>query len=154
MKGTGMRRGLLSIIVPAVLMLAACADGPYPGAEPAQAPDKARLYVYRALNPNDSLLWTTVSLDRRPIGALGPGTVFYRDLPPGMYEIEVQSDQLYPGQFKTVRLVAGSRTYAEIQQQPFWGTPSYEWQGSTFLVAIVNPVVGARQIERLRLTAG
>lgn len=148
-----MRRSLLALVSIA-LTLAACVAGPPPGPEPALAADKARLYVYRVLAPNGSLVWTTVSLDGRPIGAVGPGTVFYRDLPPGEYEIEVTSDQLYPGQFKTVRLTAGSRTFAEVQQSPYWGTPSYQWQGSTFLVRIVNPAFGARQIARLHLSSG
>ncbi len=148
-----MRRGLLSIMAGA-LALAACAAGQPPGAEPALAPDKARLYVYRELDPNASLLWTEVSLDHRPIGDSGPGTVFYRDLPPGVYEIEVRSDQLYPGQFKTVRLTAGSRAFAEIQQAPYWGDPSYQSQGATFAVRIVEPSFGARQIEHLSLISG
>jgi hypothetical protein len=148
-----MRRGLLSIVA-AALMLAGCAGGQPPGAETALAPDMARLYVYRELDANGSLVWTEVMLDHRKIGDCGPGTVFYRDLPPGVYEIEVRSDQIYPGQFRTVRLTAGSRTFAEIQQAAYWGDPSYESQGATFAVRIVEPSFGARQIEHLSLTSG
>jgi hypothetical protein len=46
--------------------------------------------------------------------------VFYRDVAPGTYEVEVRSEELYPNQFKTVRLAPGSITFAKIQQ-PSWG---------------------------------
>jgi hypothetical protein len=147
-----MRGDLLSIVA-AALMLASCAGEAPRGPEPALAPDKARLYVYRELNPNRSLLWTKVSLDGQPIGSAGPGTVFYRDVPPGLYRIEVASDQVYPDQFRTVRLAAGSRTFADIQQLPYWGNPSYESQGATFIVRIVDPALGAQQVAHLRLIA-
>ena len=143
-------------ILASALALAACAGGggPHPGAEPALAPDKARLYVYRDFAlPSDSPVWTTVSLDRRPLGEAAPGTVFYRDVPPGTYEIEVRSDKLYPNQFKTVRLAAGSRTFVKIDQLSFWGN-SRNWQGTTFVVTIVDPALGARQIAPLHLSSG
>jgi hypothetical protein len=147
------RRWILPLCL---LALAACAGGagPHPGSEPALSPDKARLYVYRDADPNGSLLWTTVSLNHRPLGEAAPGTVFYRDVPPGTYEIEVRSDQPYPDQFKTVRLAAGSVAYVKIGQLPFWGSPPWGWQGSTFVVTIVNPALGAREIAPLRLSSG
>ncbi len=148
-----MGRSLLGIVALCALALAACAGQP-PGPEPALAPDKARLYVYREIMPNDSPVWTTVSLDHRPLGEAAPGTVFYRDVPPGTYEIEVRSDKLYPNQFKTVRLGAGSRTFVKIAQQPFWGNSPWGWSGTTFVVTIVDPALGAEQIAHLRPSAG
>jgi uncharacterized protein DUF2846 len=149
-----MRRSRLWIFALGSLVLAACAGGPPPGPEPALAPDKARLYVYRDFMPGDSPDWTTVSLDHHPLGASAPGTVFYRDVTPGTYEVEVRSDKLYPDQFKTVRVAAGSRTYVKIEQAPFWGNSPWGWQGTTFVVAIVNPALGAQEVAHLRPSAG
>lgn len=148
-----MKCGRLFAIMAVLLALAACA-GPRPGPEPPLSPDMARLYIYRQSNPNGSLVWTTVSLDHRPIGSSGPGTVFYRDVPPGLYQIEVGSDQPYPDQFKTVRLTAGSRTFAEIQQAPYWGETTYLTQGSTFVIRLVDPAFGAQQVARLEPSSG
>lgn len=151
-----MRPSLLRIVVFCTLALAACAAeaGPHPGSEPALAPELARLYVYRDLVLGDSPVWTTVSLNRQPLGESAPGTVFYRDVPPGTYEIEVRSDKPYPDQFKTVRLAAGSRTFVKVEQQPFWGNSPWGWSGTTFIVAIINPALGAQQIASLRLSPG
>ncbi len=145
----------LRIFALCTLALAACAEaGPHPGSEPAPSRGMARLYVYRDFDPNGSLVWTTVSLDHRPLGEAAPGTVFYRDVPPGTYEIEVRSDQPYPDQFRTVRLVPGSIAYVKIGQAPYWGSPPWGWQGATFVVTIVDPALGARQIAPLRLSPG
>lgn len=154
--GIARKSSRLGTIMLSVLALAGCAEesGPHPGSEPPVPSGMARLYVYRDFDPNGPLIWTQVSLDHRPIGASAPGTVFYRDLPPGIYEIEVRSDQRYPDQFKTVRLVAGSNTFAKIGDLMFSGAPSYSQQASTFDVMIVNPVIAAREIALLRLSPG
>lgn len=152
-----MKRGLGWFLALCVLALAGCMGGPGGPAGP-ELPlpaDQARLYIYRApLIPGGSPVWTTVSLDHRPLGVTAPGTVFYRDVPPGTYEVEVRSDYLYPDQFKTVRLAPGSRTYVEIQQAWFWGASPWGMQGATFTVRIVDPVQGARQIADLLPTRG
>ena len=64
---------------------------------PEVAPTKARLNFYRGANPYDGLAWTRVLLNGVCIGAAPPGTVFYRDVSPGVYQIGVDSEKLYPG---------------------------------------------------------
>ncbi|HXZ01527.1 MAG TPA: hypothetical protein VEI03_16150 [Stellaceae bacterium] len=151
-----MRRNRFWIVAVCALAPAACAGeaGPPPGAEPAPTAGMARLYVYREVNPTGSPIWTMVSLDRRPLGQAEPGTVFYRDVPPGTYEVEVRSDKLYPNQFKTVRLAAGSRTFVKIGELPAWGNSPWGWQGTTFVVTIVEPALGAQEIAPLRPSPG
>jgi len=151
-----MKQSLPWIFALCILALAACAGGADQplGPEPALVPDQARLYVYRYRAYNASLAWTTVSLDHHPLGESAPGTVFYRDVPPGIHEIEVRSDKLYPNQFKTVRLAAGSRTFVRIDQEPYWGNSPWGWQGMTFVVTIIDPALGARQIAGLHPTSG
>ena len=77
---------------------------------PPVAATKARLIFYRGDNPYDGLIWARLSLNRERIGVSAPGTVFYRDLAPGIYRIDVDSEKLYPRQSKTVVLAAGSTT--------------------------------------------
>ena len=127
-------------------------EGPSAAAAPLSA-DRARVYVYRDLNPYDTPVWTAVSLNGEKVGDSAPGTVFYRDVMPGTYEIEVRSDMLYPNQFKTVALAPGSTVFAKIQEARSWGK-SFQWQGNTFVVTIVDPAVGRGEIGALRLVAG
>jgi hypothetical protein len=87
------------------------------------------------------------------MGSSAPGTVFYRDVAPGTYEVEVRSDELYPNQFKTVRIAPGSITFVKIQEQPLWGQSGPD-QGATFVVTIIDPAIGSAEISRLRLVPG
>jgi hypothetical protein len=131
--------------------LGACASAGPKGLSAAAvplAPDRARIYVYRDLNPYDTTEWTAVSLNGEKIGNNAPGTVFYRDVRPGTYEIEVRSDQLYPNQFKTVTLAPGSTVFAKIQEVRHWGT-DFGAGGETFVVTIVDPATGYHEIGPL-----
>jgi hypothetical protein len=131
--------------------LAGCAAAGPKGVSAAAVPlpaDQARIYVYRDLNPYDTTAWTAVSLNGKKIGNNAPGTVFYRDVLPGTYEIEVRSDLPYPNQFKTVALAPGSTVFAKIQQVRHWGT-TFGGGGETFVVTIVDPATGDREIGAL-----
>jgi Protein of unknown function (DUF2846) len=121
---------------------------------PAQAPGKARFYFYREMSPYMGLEWTEVSLNEVAMGSVAPGAVIYRDVAPGLYEVEVRSDRLYPNQFKMVAVEAGTSTYVRVDSQPFWGQSGVAWWGNTFVVAIVDPVIARQQIEGLRQSDG
>jgi hypothetical protein len=141
---------LLAMFVIAIGLGACAAAGPK-GLSAAAVPvpsDRARVYVYRDLNPYDTTEWTAVSLNGKKIGNNAPGTVFYRDVLPGTYEIEVRSDQLYPNQFKTVTLAPGSTVFAKIQEVRHWGT-NFGTGGATFVVTIADPAVGYNEIGPL-----
>ncbi len=151
-----MRGRWLAVFALSVLALAACGTENYarPGSEPPPAAGMARLYFFRDLAPYDKPIWTAVSLNRRRVGDSAPGTVFYRDVPPGTYEIEVRSDELYPDQFKTVTVRAGSVVYAKIQLLPHWGATGWGNGGTTFIVSIADPATARREIAALALTPG
>lgn len=138
-----------------LLSLLACSAAPLEPVVVTPPPaGKARLYIYRDATFYGSQLWTAVSLDRVRVGDSAPGTVFYRDVAPGTYEVEVGSDHLYPDQFKTARLAPGSITFVKIEELPFWGQSARQWQGTTFVVAIISPAIGTAEISRLRLVSG
>ncbi len=141
----------LSAFASSLLLLVACGADEHvrPAAEPPPV-DKARFYFYRSLTPYGSPLWTAVSLNNRRVGYVAPGMVFYRDVEPGTYEVEVRSDKLYPNQFKTVTVGPASTTFVNIQELPSWGQSAWNWQGTTFVVTIVDPAIGSREISTLR----
>lgn len=116
--------------------------------------EKARLYVYRDATIYGSHVWTEVSLDRAPLGSSAPGTVFYRDVAPGTYEVEVRSDYLYPDQFKTMTLAPGSISFVKIEEQPDWSKSAFGFKGTTFVVVAVAPAIGRAEIGVLRLVPG
>jgi Protein of unknown function (DUF2846) len=146
-------RGLLLLCLLAALI--GCDTGPQPKlALPPVSLAKARLIFYRTANPYDGLVWTRVSLNGERVGASAPGTVFYRDLAPGTYEVEVDSERLYPHQFKTVAVAAGSTTFVKLVGLPYWGQSGVQWWGYTFTVAVIDPAIGQYEIGPLHLTPG
>jgi len=150
-----MRACSFLVLAVGLLSLLACSATPLEPVLASPPPaDKARLYIYRDATAYGSQLWTPVSLDRARVGDTAPGTVLYRDVAPGTYEVEVRSDKLYPDQFKTVRLAPGSTTFVKIQEQPLWGASGFSRQGTTFVVAIIDPAIGTAEISRLRLVPG
>jgi hypothetical protein len=140
----------------AVAWLAGCDTAPQMSLAslPPVPPDKVRFYVYREPTYYDSLEWTAVSLNGQKLGVVGPGSVFYRDLPPGTYSIEARSDKLYPGQVKTVAAPPGATVFVRVDNLVFWGQSPRQWSGTTFVATIVEPAIGQYQIASLRLTPG
>jgi hypothetical protein len=124
------------------------------GAMPTVAPGMARVYVYRDATIYDSQLWSQVSLNGEAVGSSAPGKVFYRDVAPGTYRIEARSDKLYPEQAKTVVMAPGSATFVKVENLPFWGQSARQWQGTTFVVVIVDPAIGQVEVGRLLLMPG
>ena len=138
-----------SLVAAAALAGCAVTPGP-PLALPAVAPDKARLVFYCDNNPVNDPEWTTVSLNGTKLGGIGPGNVFYRDLAPGTYEIEVRSEQLYPNQARTLSLAAGTTTFVDVQTVIGWGK-SESKRARPFTLTIVDPAAAERAIQPLRL---
>jgi hypothetical protein len=116
--------------------------------------DKVRFFVYREPTYYDSLQWTWIWLNGEKAGDVGPGQVFYRDVPPGTYSIEARSDRLYPGQVKTVAAPPGATVFVRVDNPLFWGQSPRQWSGTTFVAMIVDPAIGRIQTASLRLTPG
>jgi len=147
-----MRRQFLLFCLP--LALIGCGAGSQQKlALPAVAPSKARLIFYRGGSPYDGLVWTRILLNGQSIGAAAPGTVFYRDVAPGVYQIGVDSEKLYPDQVKAVAINAGSTTYIKVMGAPTWGQSGLQWWGTTFTPAVMAPAVGQSEIGPLQLTS-
>jgi hypothetical protein len=145
----------LAVLALSALSLLSCttAQCERPGATAPPA-GLARFYFFRSASVYDSQQWTAVSLNRQKVGDSAPGSVFYRDVPPGRYQIEVRSDKLYPNQFRTVVVAPGSTTYVAVQNLPNWGQSGWQTQGTTFTVSIVDPTLAVPEIAALCPTRG
>ena len=146
-----MRRRPLIPLALVVIIAAGCAAARPPLRLAAAPPDRARLVVYCDNNPVNDPSWTTVSLDGAPLGGIGPGNVFYRDVAPGTHEIAVRSEQLYPGQSKTLSLGAGTTTYVDVQVVIGWGKSETK-PTRPFALALVEPAAAEQAIAPLALS--
>jgi hypothetical protein len=142
------KAGLVLVVAVSLLSLQAYNTVPVEPVVASPPPaDMARLYIYRDATICGSQLWRAVSLNGQVMGSSEPGAVFYRDVAPGTYEVEVASDKLYPDQFKMVRLVPGSITFVKIQEQPSWSQSGFGTKGVTFVVAIIEPAIGTAEMR-------
>ena len=123
---------------------------------PPPAPDTARLFFYRLLEPSDPALGTTVMLNEKPVGFSRNGTVLYRDVAPGSYFVSVLSRGAYPYQFKTVQVQAGQTWYFRIESLSSWAGCSGkgDCRGDTFVVSVVAPAPARIEIAPLGLSSG
>ena len=150
-----MRSGLAAIMAWALLSLLACAGEPAAPVIVAPPPsDKTRLYVYRDASTYGSQEWTAVSLSGMKIGDTAPGTVFYRDVTPGTYEVEVRSESPYPNQFPTARFAAGSTIFVKIEDHRGYSNSGFGVTRPTFSAIIADPTIAAAEIKLLRLVPG
>ncbi len=152
-----MNRPWLPLMLLALTALSACGStgGASSAAPPPLAAGLARFYFYRdPAAPYVSPAWTRVALNGQAVGDSAPGSAFYRDVAPGTYRIEVRSDQVYPDQFRSVAAAAGSTTFVKVQELPQWGLTAWGPRGQAFVVQIVSPAQGAREIAGLPLTPG
>lgn len=147
-------RPIIPMATLAIAAVVGCATAARPPLTlPAPPPDKARLVVYCDNNPVSDPSWTTVSLNRTPLGSIGPGNVFYRDVTPGTYEIEVRSEQLYPNQAKALSVGPGTTTFINVQVVLGWGK-SESKPTRPFTLVIVDPAIAERAIAPLHLMGG
>ncbi|HXQ52766.1 MAG TPA: hypothetical protein VN802_16855 [Stellaceae bacterium] len=160
---TACRRAFLVL----VLILAGCvAPGP-PFASvastiPPPPPGSARIFLYRWLEPYETVAMTTAYFNGSAVGVTETGTVLYRDVAPGRYTISVWSEGVYPDQFKTVTVGPGQVVYARIESLSSWsvcggfdvsmGGAAGCWD--TFVVNIMDPAVALSEMQSLRFIRG
>jgi hypothetical protein len=124
----------------------------------------ARIFFYRWLEPYESITPTTAYLNGEAVGIAEPGAAAYRDVAPGQYLISVQSQGVFPDQFKTVVLKPGDTIYARIESiQTWWpcgggggkgGGGGTEGCADTFVVVIMDPAVARYEMSDLRFIQG
>jgi hypothetical protein len=99
----------------AMLVLAGCvSSGPQADLTTPIAAGEARIVVYRNDGIYESLDWVPVTFNGREVGGSGPQSMFFRDVPPGSYRIDVLGEALWPGQQITVKAAAGETLYVRI----------------------------------------
>jgi hypothetical protein len=158
-----------SVFLVLLLALSGCAPEGPPFATvaatiPPNPPGTARVFFYRWLEPYETTAPTIAFLNDQPIGVTEVGSVLYRDVAPGQYRISVQSDEMYPNQFKSVVLQAGDVAYVRIESLRSWSTCGSGGGGEfgggatgcrdTFVVRIIDPTQARSEMGELRFIRG
>lgn len=149
-----MTNAMNRLVLLLALVAAGCASLPTFDQASARLPPipagEARIFVYRDYEPYQSLSWVPVFFNRATIGAVGPGHVLMRDVPPGTYTIEPKSEGLWPDQAKSVRVAAGDTVYAKIESfNGLEATGSSDELQTTFVAVLVDPIAARREIGPL-----
>lgn len=140
---------LLGCAVPAATRSAA--------AVPPVAAGMGRIWIYRYSDPNGSLARPYVRLNGAVAGISDPGGAFYRDVPPGVYEVTVDSIGQDVDQWVRVAVVPGQQVYVRVDDLPHWdcgGGRRGGWCRDTFYTRLQLPQVGAVEVARLPFTGG
>jgi hypothetical protein len=108
----------LSRAAASILFLAAasCAEPPTTAsvAIPPIPPQQARVWFYRDVDLYNNPTTPYVRLNGAIAGVPEQGGAFYRDVPPGRYQITVDSEGMSPSPSRDVAVFAGEQIYARI----------------------------------------
>lgn len=150
------------VAVLAGLMLASC-QGQVSGPSVATATASpvpsglARIYFYRDWEPYESVSRPLIYLNDAPSQISEPGGVTFRDLPPGDYHISVDSEGVYPHQFKELVVRAGDVHYVKIESLATWNTgrgPGHIGHRDTFVVELIPERQALGEIADKRYVPG
>ena len=107
-----------------LVTLAGCARNPIVGSVsvPPIPEREARLWFYRLYDPSETLNMTEISMNGAYAGYAQLGGAFYRNVPPGVYHIEVESYGRDVDQSTNVALAAGQEAYVRVESLRSWAT--------------------------------
>jgi hypothetical protein len=104
--------------------LVGCAQTPTVGSVsvPPIPARSARLWFYRLYIPSETLNIAKVLMNGVYVGYAGLGGAFYRDVPPGVYHIDVESYGRDINQSADVALVGGQEAYVRVESLRSWAS--------------------------------
>ena len=122
----------------------------------AARPGTARIWIYREYDPYQSLGRPFVRINGAITAISEPGGAFYRDVPPGHYDVTVDSVGSDVNQFAHVDLAPGEQVFLKVQSDQFWmsGGGINNWYRDTFYVRPQLPQIGAAEIARTPFYGG
>ena len=141
-----------------VLVLLLCGfeqPSPAAGGAPVTAatPGAARLWIYREYEPFDSLARPFVRLNGAVIAISEPGGSFFRDVPPGVYTVTVDTVGHDVNQFVTIALAAGQTVFVKVESSKLWES-DLNYTADTFYTRVIPPEIAQRDLLRARLLGG
>jgi hypothetical protein len=148
-------------IIFALVMLAGCAvSSPEELAEKNRLltsyppPGQARIWIFRTYQPEITRQEPFVRVNGRIVGVALLGRAYYRDVPPGPYEVTVDSEGVAPYQFAHFALAPGETAYVAIDANSWWAGVCWRCEIPTFYTLIVAQPLALAEIAPLPLAAG
>jgi hypothetical protein len=158
----------LALLTIMALALAGCDEivaGPYaapvlappalvPAAMQPGNPALSRLYFFRDYDASGTMQWTSVFLNGKPVGTLGQGGYFYRDVTPGTYTITVRSEGIHSDQFATATVPRHGTVFVQVYSIDFYAAQSisspFSYNGpATFADDVVAPKLAMARMAKL-----
>ncbi|MGH7113009.1 MAG: hypothetical protein ACREE9_00755 [Stellaceae bacterium] len=109
-------------------------------------PGEARVWVYRDYSPSETLNMTAVQMNGAYAGYSQLGGAFYRDLPPGVYHVTVDSYGVDFNQSANIALVPGQQAYIKIESLRSWVECDRRCQRDTFYARLIPTEIARAQI--------
>ncbi|MBV9816700.1 MAG: hypothetical protein JO229_13240 [Alphaproteobacteria bacterium] len=150
--GTLNRRPSVMVLL-VLAALVGCARNPTVGSvSPPPIPEhEARLWFYRLYIPSETLNMTKVSMNGAYAGYAQLGGAFYRDVPPGVYHIEVESYGKDFNQSTNVALAAGQEAYIRVDSLRSWSSDYNRGTTigrDTFYARLIIPQIARAEIAQ------
>ena len=119
-------------------------------------PGQARVWFYREFIPSESLNMTAVSMNNAYVGYSRLGSAFYRDVPPGQYNIAVATWGVDINQSANVGLAAGQEAFVKIEslrnRSSSGERNSYE--RDTFYARLIPPQIAHADLAQTTFDGG
>src|SRR5262249_26016047 len=89
---------------------------------------------------------TDITLNGEVTGVSEPGSVFYRDIPPGKYLVATSHEPCYSHADRTISIAGGQTTFVKIESLKSSPSGAASDQPDAFVVAVADPADGQRAI--------
>jgi hypothetical protein len=133
-----------------MLLATACATPPAPQVATPPPPGQARIWFYRLWDPSESLNAANIDVNGVYFGSVEPGSAFYRDVAPGVYQIAPQNKYLDYNQNTNVAVVPGQQVFIAVLDLSSWANAVSGAQRSvhrdSWYARLVPPQYGLAEI--------
>ena len=126
------------------------------GLETTLPPGAARIWIYREYEASDSVARVAVRVNDWAIGVSEPGNSFFRDVPPGAYNVTVDFLGCDVNQVATIALTAGQTVFIKVGcfKHSKLRDSELNYSGETFCTRLIAPGTAALELVRSRFVGG
>jgi hypothetical protein len=143
-----------AILLAAGLLGAALPPRPGVAETPGPTPGTARIWIYRTFEPSITLATPYIRINGAIVAVAWLGRAFYRDVPPGAYQITTDSPGRDVNQFAHVVLAAGQTVYIKIDPNDWWAGLCRSCQINTFYTRLIPAPLAQAEMASLPAADG